>query len=156
MRATFIIIIIANLILISCTKSGNTGSLSTLKVTVTYQKDFGTDVDTAVRHIDVGAKVFLYKNLDPVHDVLHANHPSYTADGAITLNNGSTRMPDTSAVITESGAINFSSLPSQTIAVLALSKYYPGQGRLTSTVFGSDGFTSKLISLNFYPNTWPK
>lgn len=152
---SFLILCLAGIV--SCSKtSQDQDSNNNLNVKVTFQKDFGTDVDTAVRYPDAGAKIFLYKGLDPVHDILHTDNPSYTSEGSITLKDGTIRKPDASATISTNGTVNFSNLPTQRIAILAISKYYPGQGRLTSTAFGDDGYRSKLINLNFFPAGWPK
>lgn len=148
---TFFLITTAVILLLACTKSGETNSYSTLNVKVTYQKDFGTDVDTAGRHIDVGAKVFLFQNTDPVTDVA-----SYNLDGTLNMKNGSKKSFDDAATINSSGLVSFSALKPQRAAVLVLSKYYTSQGRLTSTLLGNAEINPKLMNLNFYPDTWPK
>lgn len=147
----FSVFIIAIMILAACTKPGEPGSGSTLHVKVTYQKDFGTEVDTAVRHVDVGAKVFLHQHTDPVTDVV-----SYNFDGTLNLKNGTKKNFDAFVTIPESGQVSFTGLGAQRAAVLVLSKYYPGQGRLTSTALGNGEINPKLMNLNFYPDTWPK
>lgn len=144
-----IILFLITPVFISCTGKPDAGAAARydVRVQVTYQKDFGTETDTAKRVIDNGAQVFLYKSTDPVTDVA-----SYSFDGKLTLKSGAIKAPDDRRVIDDKGDVVFKSLTPQRVSVLALSKYFPGQGRLLSTAVGPDEVNPKLIKINFYPN----